>query len=97
MSEGLASAQAAPPRPEVVDEASTVAEQHWNDTELKVVQRSRCQVLLSDVGAAPSMTSLPPAASLACSSAESIPSGVQVYSEPYGSVSGIRPGICGSL
>jgi hypothetical protein len=39
--------------PEVVEEASTVAEHDWNDVELKVVQQSRCQVLLSDVGAAP--------------------------------------------
>ena len=39
--------------PEVVEEASTVAEQHWNDVELKLVQQSRCQVLLSDLGAAP--------------------------------------------
>jgi hypothetical protein len=39
--------------PEVVEEASTVAEHHWNDVELKLVQQSRCQVLLSDLGAAP--------------------------------------------
>src|SRR6267378_1212246 len=39
--------------PEVVEEASTVAEHHRNDVELKFVQQSRCQVLLSDVGAAP--------------------------------------------
>src|SRR5437660_6630601 len=39
--------------PEVVEEASTVAEQHWNNVELKLVQQPRCQVLLSDVGAAP--------------------------------------------
>src|ERR671931_379881 len=39
--------------PEVVEEASTVAEQHWNNVELKLVQQSRCQVLLSDVAAAP--------------------------------------------
>src|SRR4051795_9331640 len=39
--------------PEVVKEASTVAEQYWNDVELKYVQQSRCQVLPSDVGAAP--------------------------------------------
>ena len=39
--------------PEVVEEASTVAEQYWNDVELKLVQQSRCQVLLSDLGAAP--------------------------------------------
>ena len=60
--------------PEVVEETSTVAEQHRNDVELKFVQQSRCQVLPSDVGAAPSLTSLPPAASFACSSADSIPS-----------------------
>src|SRR5204862_5656964 len=39
--------------PEVVEEASTVAEQHWNNVELKFVEQSRCQVLPSDVGAAP--------------------------------------------
>src|SRR6266496_4037314 len=39
--------------PEVVEEASTVAEQHWNNVELELVQQSRCQVLLSDVAAAP--------------------------------------------
>src|ERR1700730_898732 len=39
--------------PEVVEEASTVAEQHRDDVELKFVEQSRCQVLLSDVGAAP--------------------------------------------
>src|SRR5665809_137400 len=32
--------------PEVVEEASTVAEHHRNDVELKLVQQSRCQVLL---------------------------------------------------
>jgi hypothetical protein len=60
--------------PEVVEEASTVPEHHGNDVELKFVQQSRCQVLLRNVGAAPSTTSLPPAASLACSIADSIPS-----------------------
>jgi hypothetical protein len=39
--------------PEVVEEASTVAEQHRDDVELKFVEQSRCQVLLSDAGAAP--------------------------------------------
>src|SRR6266571_254792 len=39
--------------PEVVEEASTVAEHHRNDVELKFVQQSRCQVLVSDLGAAP--------------------------------------------
>jgi hypothetical protein len=39
--------------PEVVEEASTVAEQHWNNVELKLVQQPRCQVLLSDVATAP--------------------------------------------
>src|SRR5918992_975544 len=39
--------------PEVVEEASTVAEHHRNDVELEYVQQSRCQVLLSDLGAAP--------------------------------------------
>jgi hypothetical protein len=39
--------------PEVVEEAGTVAEHHRNDVELKFVQQSRCQVLLSDVGSAP--------------------------------------------
>ncbi len=39
--------------PEVVEDASTVAEQHWNNVELELVQQSRCQVLLSDVAAAP--------------------------------------------
>src|SRR4051812_18988510 len=39
--------------PEVVEEASAVAEQYWNDVELELVQQSRCQVLLSDVAAAP--------------------------------------------
>src|SRR4030081_1585685 len=39
--------------PEVVEEASTVAEQHWNNVELKFVQQSRCQVLLNDLGATP--------------------------------------------
>src|SRR5205823_8243531 len=39
--------------PEVVEEASTIAEQHWNHVELELVQQSRRQVLLSDVAAAP--------------------------------------------
>src|SRR3954470_14661541 len=39
--------------PEVVEEASTVAEHDRNDVELEFVQQSRCQVLPSDVGAAP--------------------------------------------
>src|SRR2546426_562645 len=39
--------------PEVVEKTSTVAEHHRNDVELKFVQQSRCQVLPSDVGAAP--------------------------------------------
>ena len=39
--------------PEVVEEASTVAEQHRDDVELKFVQQSRCQVLLGDVCAGP--------------------------------------------
>src|SRR5919201_6809966 len=39
--------------PEVVEEASTVAEQHWNNVELKLGQQSRRQVLLSNVAAAP--------------------------------------------
>src|SRR2546421_259362 len=39
--------------PEVVEEASTVAEHHRNHVELKFVQQSRCQVLPSDVSAAP--------------------------------------------
>src|SRR5437764_10006016 len=56
--------------PEVVEEASTVAEQHRNDVELKFVQQSRCQVLLRDVSAAPKHD-VSPAASLACSSADS--------------------------
>src|SRR6266536_5169119 len=38
---------------EVVEEASTVAEQYWYDVQLKLVQESRCQVLVSDLGAAP--------------------------------------------
>lgn len=37
--------------PEIVEEASTVAEQHRDDVELKFVEQSRCQVLLRDVGA----------------------------------------------
>ena len=37
--------------PEVVEEASTVAEQRRDDVEPKFVEQSRCQVLLSDVGA----------------------------------------------
>src|SRR5207249_3360523 len=36
---------------EVVEEAGTVAEQYWNDVELKLVQQSRCEVLVSDLGA----------------------------------------------
>ena len=39
--------------PEVVEEASTIAEQLWSNVELKLVQQSRCQVLVSDLGAAP--------------------------------------------
>src|ERR687896_1559546 len=39
--------------PEVVEEASTVAEHHRNDVELKFVQQSRCQVLLDELAAAP--------------------------------------------
>ena len=39
--------------PEVVEQASTVAEQYRNDVQFELVQQSRCQVLLSDVGAAP--------------------------------------------
>src|SRR3981081_1139381 len=38
---------------EVVEETSTVAEHHRNDVELKFVQQSSCQVLPSDLGAAP--------------------------------------------
>src|SRR5215211_31098 len=39
--------------PEVVEEASTVAEQHRDDVKLEFVEQTRRQVLLSDVGAAP--------------------------------------------
>src|SRR5215213_3199799 len=39
--------------PEVVEEASTVAEHNRNDVELKFVQQSRCQVLLRDLAAPP--------------------------------------------
>ena len=39
--------------PEVVEEASAVAEQHWSNVELELVQQSRCQVLVRDLGAAP--------------------------------------------
>jgi hypothetical protein len=39
--------------PEVVEEANTVAEQHWNNVELKLVEQSRCEVLLNNVAAAP--------------------------------------------
>src|ERR671914_2898831 len=39
--------------PEVVEETSTAAEKHRNDVELEFVKQARCQVLLSDVGAAP--------------------------------------------
>ena len=39
--------------PEVAEDASTLAEQDWNNVELKLVQQSRCQVLLSDVVARP--------------------------------------------
>jgi hypothetical protein len=39
--------------PEVVEEAGTATEQHRNDVQLELVQQSRCQVLLSDVAAAP--------------------------------------------
>src|SRR5438552_15637865 len=35
--------------PEVVEEASTVAEQHRKDVELKFVLQSRCQSMLRDV------------------------------------------------
>ena len=38
---------------EIVEEASTVAEHHRDDVELKLVQQSRCQVLLSDLAATP--------------------------------------------
>src|ERR1044072_5517517 len=38
---------------EVVEEASTVAEQHGNDVELELVEQSRRQVLLNNVAAAP--------------------------------------------
>jgi len=60
--------------PEAVEEASTVAEQHRDDVELKFVEQSRCQVLLSDVGAAPKHDIFAAAAFFACSSADSIPS-----------------------
>src|ERR1700754_3766774 len=40
-------------RVEVVEEARTATEQHRNDVQLELVQQSRCQVLLSDVAAAP--------------------------------------------
>ena len=36
--------------PEVVEEASTVAEQHRYDVELRFVQQSHCHALLRDVG-----------------------------------------------
>src|SRR5207247_1479891 len=39
--------------PEVAEDASTVAEQHRNNVELKLVQQFRCQVLLNDVAVAP--------------------------------------------
>jgi hypothetical protein len=39
--------------PEVVEEASTVAEQDRNDVELEFVQQSRCQVLPSNMGTFP--------------------------------------------
>src|SRR6266508_376739 len=38
--------------PEVAEDASTVAEQHWNNVELELVQQPRRQVLLNDVAAA---------------------------------------------
>ena len=38
---------------EVVEEAGTATEQHRNDVQFELVQQSRCQVLLSDVAAAP--------------------------------------------
>jgi hypothetical protein len=56
------------------EEASAVAEQQWNDVELELVQQPCCQVLAAMLPPPHSMTSLPPAASLACSSADSIPS-----------------------
>ena len=39
--------------PEVVQEARTATEQQRNDVPLELIQQSRCQVLLSDVAAAP--------------------------------------------
>src|SRR5262249_13838069 len=39
--------------PEIVEDASTVAEQYGNDVELQLVQQSRRQVLLNNLAAAP--------------------------------------------
>jgi hypothetical protein len=39
--------------PEVFEQASTVAEQHWNNVQLKLVQQSRRQILVSDLGTPP--------------------------------------------
>src|SRR5690349_1050926 len=39
--------------PEVVEQASAVAEEYWDDVELDLVQQPRRQVLVHDLGAAP--------------------------------------------
>src|SRR6266496_2115132 len=59
--------------PEVVEEASTVAEQYWYDVELKLVQQSRCQVLVSDLGAAPPARPLLVAPGAAADRAKHVP------------------------
>ena len=60
--------------PEVVEEPLAAAQQHRDDVELKFVHQTGSEILPGDVGAAPKQTSLPPAACLACTSADSIPS-----------------------
>src|SRR5918992_6202924 len=60
--------------PEVVEETSTVAEQHRNKMELSSSSSPAARYCRATSAPPQSMTSLPPAASLACSSADSIPS-----------------------
>src|SRR4029453_17141660 len=59
---------------DVIEEARAATEEKRNDMNLQFVDEACSQVLLRDFGSAPSATSLPFAARLACLSADSMPS-----------------------
>src|SRR3954454_19591502 len=58
----------------VLEEAHAVAQKHGHDVQLQLVEQPRLEVLLRDVRAAAHRESSSPAASRACSSADSMPS-----------------------